>query len=89
MRSLSCQLTFILFLMAEYTSSTQSQRDNAIIMYYVLHHELSRTSSGAIAKGLGKILDSGGIIEYFCQAISSGKHNCRLNIIVDTFFCDG
>ena len=55
--------------MAEYISSTQSQRDNAIIMYYVLHHELSRTSSGAIAKGLGKILDSGGIIEYFCHAI--------------------
>jgi len=40
-----------------------------LLCIYVLHHELSRTSSGAIAKGLGKILDSWGIIEYFCQAI--------------------
>ena len=36
--------------MAEYISSIQSQRDNAIIMYYVLKDELSRTSSSAIAK---------------------------------------
>ena len=88
-----CHVNLLLFFSWWQNTSVPSSHSVIMLILCIMSWKMNYQEHQVVpllsAKGLGKILDSEGIIEYFCQAIFNGKHNCRTNMIVDTFFCDG